>query len=325
MDKCNDVFHSIEKKSSNTSTKDEHAIQNTPHDLQLTDLSADALEARDGGETHLHANTTLIIPSVTHTTDERFRPIGTTAFARPTCNPADIMPRLIKVYKTQIKYAILLLSLITIGVIIASSFCFVSAKQNEAKGLDKVQAQTYGIITAIISFILLIGVCALCNGLRNGCKWMNNVLRTIQLDDRIWQYQVDSLQNTVPKSMLGFCVCNIHGRLRMRPNGHIVLTEEGLIIDEFIAFRYKAIIVLHVDLINNVTQTGWILRVFLVTRHKSQSGRDEGRNTRFQVDLFMPPYMQIEEATDIRQLILSNSHKYLVASKFYVNPQVNRQ
>jgi hypothetical protein len=66
-------------------------------------------------------------------------------------------------------------------------------------------------------------------------------------------------------------------------------------------------------------------RVFLVTRHKSESGRDKGRNTMFQLDLFMPPYIQIEEVTDIRQFILSNSHKYLVASKFYANPQVNPQ
>jgi len=69
---------------------------------------------------------------------------------------------------------------------------------------------------------------------------MSNVLRTIRLDGRIWQYQVDSFQKT----------------------------EEGLIVDEFIAFRYEKVIGLRVDLINNVMQTGWILRVSLVTRDK---------------------------------------------------------
>jgi len=69
---------------------------------------------------------------------------------------------------------------------------------------------------------------------------MSNVLRTIRLDGRIWQYQVDSFQKT----------------------------EEGLIVDEFIAFRYEKVIGLRVDLINNVMQTGWILRVFLVTLDK---------------------------------------------------------
>ncbi len=83
-------------------------------------------------------------------------------------------------------------------------------------------------------------VCVAYYRLRNRYNWMSSVLRTIRLDRRIWQYQVDSFQNT----------------------------EEGLIVDEFIAFRYEKIIMLRVDLINNVMQTGWILRVFLVTRDK---------------------------------------------------------
>ncbi len=152
---------------------------------------------------------------------------------------------------------------------------------------------------------------------------MNKILRTIQLNGILWQHQVDSLQTTVPRSMLGPCVANIHGRLRMRSNGYIILTEEGLIIDAFIAFRYEMVIVLRVDLINNNMQTGRILRVFLVTRSKSQSGSDKGKHISFQVDLYMPPTMQAEEVNDIRQIILSNSHKHLVASKFYSTSQVN--
>ncbi len=99
---------------------------------------------------------------------------------------------------------------------------------------------TYGIIIAITSLILFMIVCVAYYRLRNRYNWMSSVLRTIRLDRRIWQYQVDSFQNT----------------------------EEGLIVDEFIAFRYEKIIMLRVDLINNVMQTGWILRVFLVTRDK---------------------------------------------------------
>jgi hypothetical protein len=134
----------------------------------------------------------------------------------------------------------LLLSLITIGTIIASSVCFVLAKQNEHKRLNKIKPLTYGIIIAITSLILFMIVCVAYYRLRNRYNWMSSVLRTIRLDRRIWQYQVDSFQNT----------------------------EEGLIVDEFIAFRYEKIIMLRVDLINNVMQTGWILRVFLVTRDK---------------------------------------------------------
>jgi hypothetical protein len=39
----------------------------------------------------------------------------------------------------------------------------------------------------------------------------------------------------------------------------------------------------------------------------------------------MPTYMQFQEAADIRQNILSNSHRHLIASKFHNNPQFNPQ
>jgi len=149
MDKCNDELHSIEKESKNTSTKDEYTIQNTSHDLP-----SNLPEATHGGETRLHSNITGIIPSVTNTIDERFKSNSTTVTAIVTCNPANIMPRLIKAYKKDANYGILLLSLITIGTIIASSVCFVLAKQNEHKRLNKIKPLTYGIIIAITSLIL---------------------------------------------------------------------------------------------------------------------------------------------------------------------------
>jgi len=107
---------------------------------------------------------------------------------------------------------------------------------------------------------------------------------------------------------------------RERDRGNSIITPiASLILLMIVCFLCNG---LGIDLINNIMETGWILRVFLVTCDKSESGPDKGRNTMFQVDLFVPPHIKVQDVTDIRQIILSNSHKYLIASKFYANSQV---
>ena len=317
MEKCTHEFGLSKKESNNAYTRDEHAIDNGANDINLNTLSSGVTH---GTKLHLRSDNIAIVTSPIQTADAQFGLNGNTTIAIPSCNPVDIMPRLINTYKKRTKYAILLMLLATIGFIIGSSICFVVSKHEANKGLNKTKPLAFGIIGVIVSLSLLVFIGGLCDSLRNGFNWMNNISRTIQLDGVPWQSQLDSLQRTVPKNMIGCCDSNVYIRLMNRPNGYIVLTQEGLIVDEVIAFRYNRMIVLRVDLMNNFMQTEWILRVFLVAGRKSKYGENRYKRKIFHVDLFMPPYMQFQEVADIRQNILSNSHGHLVACKFHTNP-----
>lgn len=115
---------------------------------------------------------------------------------------------------------------------------------------------------------------------------MNDVLKTIQLDGRTWQNQVDSIRNTVPPKVIRhFCQGNIYDRLKTRPYGHIILAKDGIIIDELFVIRYEADIVLRVDLIDSTMQTGNILRVFLATRINLKGEVDKGKHIVYEVYL----------------------------------------
>ncbi len=52
---------------------------------------------------------------------------------------------------------------------------------------------------------------------------------------------------------------------------------------------------------------------------------DKGKQTAFEVYLFMPTHMQVHILVDICQNILSNSHRCLAASGFYKNARINLQ
>jgi hypothetical protein len=258
--------------------------------------------------------------------NDQFRPNFATATCVPPGNSADIVPRLIKAHKKKIKLGILITSVITIVSVIASSICFFFVKQNAMKSESIVTPLTLGIIGIISSICFLITFCFLCHALRNGLDWMNHVLQIIQLDGKTWQDQVDSIRNTVPsKEIKVLCQGNIYGRLKMRPYGHIVLAEDGIIIDELFVVRYDVYIVVRVELIDNTIQTGCILRLFLATRLNSEKGVDKGIQIVFELYLFMPTHMQVQMLADIRQSILSNSHRCLTASGFYKNARINLQ
>jgi hypothetical protein len=257
--------------------------------------------------------------------NDQFRPNVTTATCLPPDSPADIVPRLIKAHKKMIKLGILITSVITIVSIIASSICFFFVKQNAMKSESIVVPLILGIIGIIASIAFLFTFCFLCHSLRSGLDWMNHVLQIIQLDGKIWQDQVDSIRNTVPtKEIKILCRGNIYGRLKMRPYGHIVLAEDGIIIDELFVIRYDVYIVLRVDLIDNTIQTGCILRLFLATRLNSEEGVDKGKQIVFELYLFMATHMHVEMLADIRESILSNSHRCLTASGFK-NARINVQ
>ncbi len=313
-------FHSVMAANQSIDMRGEYTIHNAVCHSQDIDLCINSVETRISGETHLNLDTTAM-----QVDNDQFRPNVTTATCLPPDNPADIVPRLIKAHKKKIKLGILKTLVITIVSVIASSICFLRVEHNAIKGESIVRPLISGIIGIITSIAILIILCSLCLSLRNGLDWMNHVLQIIQLDGKIWQDQVDSIRNTVPTKEISFpCQGNIYGRLKMRPYGHIVLAEDGIIIDELFVIRYDVYIVRGVDLIDNTIQTGCILRLFLARRLTSEKGVDKGKQIVFYLYLFMATHMQVQMLADIRESILSNSHRCLTASGFK-NARINLQ
>jgi hypothetical protein len=110
----------------------------------------------------------------------------------------------------------------------------------------------------------------------------------------------------------------------MRPHGYIVVAEDGIIIDELFLIPYDVDVVHRVDLIDNINQTGYILRLTLITRLSLEKELGKGTQIVFQVYLFMAPHMQRDMIANIRESILTNSHRCLAASGFFRNSVLNQ-
>jgi hypothetical protein len=295
-----DEFYSIEKESNDVSTEGEYPIQNTSS--QPTDLSSSDQKAKH---------------SVIDMNNEQSKSNGANETVVPVCNPDDVMLRLMKSYRKRTTYALLLFLVITIGLMIVSSACFVFALQDSIKDLNKIESLIFGSILGLISVIALITLSSQFYSLRNGFDWVNNVLQIIPLDGALWQHQVDLIQAIAPRDMYCPCVPHRHDRHRMRPDGCIVVADVGIIIDELIGFQYDLTLVIQVDLVYNIIQTGWIIRVFLARSSNFKNAFKKGKYNIVQVDLLMPPSMQVDQVNAIREMILSSSHKYVVESEFY--------
>jgi hypothetical protein len=318
MEKQTYEFHCAEKQSQNT--KVDYTTLNMKNDFMSTDLSSKVMHDE---KNHFRTDATAIITCPTNTADGQFGSNGTFLITISKCNPSDIIPRLITAYKRWVKWVIFLLSIITIVAIMTSGICFVLTIQHDRSLLNKIEIMIFGSLTTVSSVTLLVILHSLFYTVSDGYNWINNALQIVQLDGKTWQYQIDSLHETVPKSLISSCDWSIYCRFKVRPNGHLILTKEGLVIDEMIAFRYDKFIIIGVDLINNAMQTRWIIRVGFVTYEIAESQLDKDGYTKFYVDLFMPSYIQIQDVVDIRETILSNSLKYLLVSQYYANSQTN--
>ncbi len=298
--RMDDEFYSIEKESNDISTKGEYPIQNTSS--QPTNVSSTDQNAKH---------------SVIDMNNEQSESNGANEPAVPVCNPADVMPRLLKSYRKRTIYTLLPFLVITIGSMIVSSACFVFALQDSIKDLNKIESLIFGSILGLISIIALIILSSQFYSLYDGFHWVNNVLQIIPLDGTLWQRQVNLIQATVPRNMYGPCVPHRHDRNRMRPDGCIIVTDVGIIIDELIGFQYDISLPIQVDLVYNIIQTGWIIRLFLARSSNFKNAFKKGKYKILQVDLLMPPSMQVDQVNAIREMILSSSHKYVVESEFY--------
>jgi hypothetical protein len=251
-------------------------------------------------------------------------PNGATIIAITSCNPAEIIPRLIKAYKRRVKCGLSALLFFTIVLAMSAGICFPFINEEGRTTSNKIEIMICAIIAGVSSLVSMIFVYLMCHTLLYGYTWMNDALRIIQIDGETWHYQTESLQETIPKTIIDTCDCTIYSRFRRRPHGHIILAKEGLVVDNIIAFRYDTYVVSSVDLINNAMNRRWIIRVVLVASDLLDCEHDKNGYTLFNVDLYMPSYMQAEEVIDMRDIILSNSLKYLLNSTYYAKSQINR-
>jgi len=258
-------------------------------------------------------------------TNEQLRPnIVTTV----TCAPSDIIKRLIKVHNKTANLGVLVAIIITIFFIIATSISFVFVKKNATNNEPITVPLIFGIAASIPTIIFLGLLCIVCNPLcKNGLDWMKDVLKIIQLNGKAWQNQVDSIRSSVPHNEIYVpCKRNIYKDLKKNSSGYIVLARDGIIIDELFAIRYDLYVVLRVDLIDNTADTGFILRLCLVTRLNTlNEDVDKRKKITFYVYLFMAAHMEAQELNEIHQSILFNSHRCLMASGFYNNTGINQQ
>ncbi|UJR11331.1 hypothetical protein I4U23_015512 [Adineta vaga] len=192
---------------------------------------------------------------------------------------------------------------------------------NASKSNNIVIPLVFGIIGTLAMISFLIILCLVCRSWHDGLNWMNNVQHMIQLDGELWHKQIDSLQNTIPpKEVRVLCRDLNYDYLKRNPSVHIVFAVEGIIIDAIFVIRYDLYVVHQVHLIHNTENTGYILRLVLVTRINSlNTDIDKGLQIAFEIYLFMASHIQLQQITDIRESILSNSHKHLAATGYYKN------
>ena len=157
-----------------------------------------------------------------------------------------------------------------------------------------------GINFLLASWLLCYMYC--CGSANNYVCMLNNIERSILLEGEIWHSQLDSIQNhSLPNTIIARCLGGTYRRLKLRSYGHIVLTREGIAVDELFAIPYEKVIVLGVKILSynsSTLQTGCILRVNLITRYYVIGGLSKGAPTKFHVDLFMPPSLERQDVTN---------------------------
>ncbi len=308
-------LYSIENDIKNFSNKGEYVIQNIP----LTPLTPLPINGRN----HLQSNITGINLSVIDLPNEQAKPNSTVEIGIPVCDPDNVIPRLIKYYTRRILRGLVILTVLDIGLMIVTVACFVFAKQDAIEGANKVKPMVCGGIIGVISSFLLLTLCSLYATLPGGFNWMKKAKKIIKLNGTTWHCQLNSLKTVVPGDLIHPCINELYDRLRKRPNGYILVTDEGFAIDELTAYQYDAAVLVRADIINNTVEKGWIIRVFLVESGTMKNGFRKGDYMVTPVDLFMPPSMEIDEVNEVYQIILSYSRKYLLESQFLGNSRIN--
>ena len=318
MEKYSYEVYCTEKASEDA--KSEYIMLNVTKNLKFTDLSSKAML---DGETHFRSDDITIIASPIKTSNVRLGPNGATMIAITSHNPAEIIPRLIKAYKRRVKCGLSALSFFTIILAMSAGVCFPFINEEGRTTSNKIEILICAIIAGVSSLISMVFICLMCHTLLYGYVWMNDALRIIQIDGETWHCQTESLEETIPKTIIDTCDCTIYSRFRRRPHGHIVLAKEGIVVDNIIALRYDTYIVSSVDLINNAMDRRWIIRVVLVASDLLDCERDKNGYTLFNLDLYMSSYIRAEDVIDMRDIILSNSLKYLLTSTYYAKSQIN--
>jgi hypothetical protein len=288
---------------------------------QSDDLSTNNIEEVHQGDTRLQLHT-----DEQEEVKKRFGPSTNpiVAVQPPPSNPAEVMESLIKAAAKKKRNRMIRTFLIAVVLIASCAGCFVWYGSNPMEGRGQVVPLLFGILLLVpgiiiffISWLYCCGYC--CCPSESYDQMRNNVDKVILLEGETWQHQVDAIQaGSLPSNVVGFIGRDAkYRRLKKRPYGHIVLAREGIILDELLDILYETLIVRSIDRITNTgTQTGFILRVHLVTRFYVVGGFSKGTPTIFDVDLFMPPQMTSQDVENIAQIIRLYSSSRLTTTGF---------
>ncbi|UJR11329.1 hypothetical protein I4U23_015510 [Adineta vaga] len=245
----------------------------------------------------------------------------------PPMKSSSVISRILTSRRKVFTFAALITWSLTVIFIILSIICFIFIKNKPSKNAIYLPSMLYGITATILAFIMLVFSYFICSARQCICGWIHNFETIIQLDNEIWQQQVDSIKKTVPPKMARkHCLTANFGRVRKRQYGHIVLAKEGIAVDELTIIKYNAYVIRRIELINNTVQTGFILRLFLVQRTVMYDEKSLSNDEiTFELYLFMPIGIPIEQVIYLRENILANSYKCLDALGFFKHSTDNYQ
>ncbi|UJR11327.1 hypothetical protein I4U23_015508 [Adineta vaga] len=235
-------------------------------------------------------------------------------------NSSDVLLRLIKAHKKESIQEILLITIITVVCTVGSIICFVVGKVVAERSEVLITLLTLGgILSAKVLFLLLI-LCYGINYYRVGFRWMNYAQYIIYLDGELWQKQVDSLRKIIHSKRSRLCCRSTNSeRFPTHTSGHIVLAKEGIIIDDFLIFKYEKFVIYRLDVMDGTAGTDVSLRLLLCPDDAvpTEGFPDRSKEKEFELYLFLEPFCQTQELMNIRDSILANAEKCLNATGYF--------
>ena len=258
---------------------------------------------------------------------------------RSPCNSIFIMESLIaadKRYNRRWVYCALIIGIVLTLFSIGSFFWFKQTSHGSVLGAVPL---LLGISMAMVAFVALVVSFVRCSvpvSKRNSNSCMtnhytclyvssytgtyknmvDNILSTIHLDGEIWQLQIESIEQNVPTTVTGCLTRKNYRGLKKRSHGHILIAKKGLIIDELIVIAYERNVLLRIELLSS-SAPAIVLRLHFVTRYYFKGAMCMDEPTKFEIDLFFPPSIPLEEVITIDNTIQLYSSIYLNATESY--------